>query len=121
MDVPNKLYLQIEDAEGEPLFDAKTPLNGSAYTHCFERVNDSDIVYRREPEWTRVEDGLPDEGAAVWVRLVDYIDEVHMYEAVYECGEWIGTSSLVKRFAYTGVTHWIYRQERPSLLEVNDG
>jgi len=120
MDVPNKLYLQIEDAEGEALYDVKTPLNGSAYTHCFERINDSDIVYRREPGWTRVEDGLPDDGAGVWIAFAGKEKKPIALMAYYTDGLWI-EDCILDPYTYKNVTHWMPRQERPKLPEVNDG
>jgi len=70
VNIPQVLYLQVEDMDGDRLFDDYAPLCLDGLTHCFESVNDSDIVYRREPKWTRVEDGLPttDEWQEVVVR-----------------------------------------------------
>ena len=40
IEIPETIYLQIEDADG--------PHDPSDWTHCVERVNDSDVEYTRD-------------------------------------------------------------------------
>jgi len=121
MDVPNKLYLQV-GAVGN---------NMAEYArHCFTRVNDSDIVYRREPRWTRVEDGLPETCSyglpeELWLAIDrgygDYISERGWYSCEHDM--WAGKDGLpVERFGCK-VVAWmlVVEPEPPKLLEVNDG
>jgi len=99
MNIPDVLYLHMLTSMFVEVPDF------SAMTFSDKRINDTDIAYRREPEWTRVEDGLPKEGAAVWIRL-EIMRRPVIIEADYDYGVW-------QPGEYENVTHWMPRQERP--------
>jgi len=106
MDIPEKIYLNIWES-GQLEY---TP-------HSYKRISDSDIVYRREPAWVSVDDGLPEDGAWVWIARAG--KRWCAREAIYVEGKWIA-DTMVDPWEYEDVTHFMLRQERPEIPEVSD-